>query len=80
MKNNHTLLPFKQHLQTVRNTHSTMTGFNGTASSHHTTLERDGPAQEDVSCFTSLSTNKTSQACVTLRAKWTYLSLSYLEV
>lgn len=79
MKNNHTLLPFKQHLQTLHNTHSTTTGFNGTASSHHTTLG-DGPAKEDVPCFSSLSTNKTSQACATLRAKWTYLSLSYLEV
>lgn len=42
---------------------------------HHTTQHSgDEPAQEDVSCLSLLSTSKTIQACVRLRAKWTYLS------
>lgn len=42
---------------------------------HHTTQHSgDEPAQEDVSCLFLLSTSKTIQACVRLRAKWPYMS------
>lgn len=67
MKNTHASLLFQQHLRTIRNTHNTMSGFNGSASSQH---QGDVSAQEEV----SLSPNKTNQACAWLKAERTYAS------
>lgn len=66
-------MPLKQHLQTIHNTHGTMTNLMELR--HHTTQHSgDEPTWEDVFCFPLLSTNKAIQAHVRVSAKWTYLS------
>lgn len=68
MKNNHTLLHFKQRLQTAHSRH-TAHQLNLMELRHHTTQHSGNEAaQEDVSFF---STNKTIQACALVKAKWT---------
>lgn len=60
-ENDHALLPLKQHLQTIHNTHSTMTNLMELLrrTAQHSV---DEPAQEDVFCFPLLSTNKAAGA------------------
>lgn len=61
-----------QHLQTIHNTHSTMTNLMELR--HHTTQHRgDDPVREDVFCFVLLCSNKAIQAHAKVTAKWTYL-------